>query len=228
MDNASPQNGRTVSHAPHGRRAATADTVLNAVLLAIELVAIVGFFCVAGFTMFRMYTECSNALAAVAAVLCLVSDLRRSDPALAHRVKFCACAMQLMTVFVVVFVLLPTINAAGGNGFDQLFVSNGRYLVHFFGPLLTLVSYLGFETDPLPAARDSWLALVPTLIYAAVIYTLNYLRVLEGPYPFFRVWSMPLWQTAAWFVALLILAWLLARVTHVAARWIATSRARRR
>ena len=120
------------------------------------------------------------------------------------------------------------INAAGGNGFDQLFVSNGRYLVHFFGPLLTLVSYLGFETDPLPAARDSWLALVPTLIYAAVIYTLNYLRVLEGPYPFFRVWSMPLWQTAAWFVALLILAWLLARVTRVAARWIATSRARRR
>jgi hypothetical protein len=60
-------------------------------------------------------------------------------------------------------------------------------------------------------------ALLPTLLYAIVAYTCNTLRVFEGPYPFFYVWRMPVWQSVLWFLVLLAVAWLLAQLPRLAA-----------
>jgi hypothetical protein len=169
------------------------------------------------FEMFQFYTQCSNALAAVAALLCIVANLRGAGAERAHGLKHWACCTQLMTFVVVLFVLMPAVYLTGGDGFREMFIVTHRSITHFLGPVLTFVSYVFYEADPLPTKRDSLVALLPTALYAVVAYACNILRVFEGPYPFFLVWRMPVWQSMLWFVALLALAWLLAQLPRLAA-----------
>ena len=198
-------------------RALRVDTALNVILLAVEAWALVRRFLELQFGMFQFYTQCSNALAAVAALLCIVANLRGAGAERAHGLKHWACCTQLMTFVVVLLVLMPAVYAIGGDGFREMFIVAHRPITHFLGPLLTFVSYVFYEADPLPTKRDSLVALLPTLLYAIVAYTCNILRVFEGPYPFFYVWRMPVWQSVLWFLVLLVVAWLLAQLPRLAA-----------
>lgn len=203
-----------------GRRHGTAqraDAALNLLLVAIEVWALITRYLYSDLSMFQYYTQCSNLLAAISGVVCLAACAGRIDPVCAHRLKFCACATQLMTFVVVVFVLAPMINTTGENGFHRLFLTGVTPVTHLLGPLLTIASYLLFECDPTPQRRECVLALTPTLAYAVVAYTCNYLLVFEGPYPFLLVWRMPIWQTALWFVVLVLLASALIAVLRFAA-----------
>ncbi len=183
-----------------------ADTILNLLLFALEVWALVTRYHNSDLSMFQYYTQCSNLFAAIAGVVCLAANAGKVNAAHAHILKFCACATQLMTFVVVVFVLAPMINSTGKNGFQYLFLTGVMPVTHLLGPLLTIASYLIYEREPQPRFRECVLALIPTLAYALVAYACNYLRIFEGPYPFFQVWDMPFWQTAIWFVVLLAIA----------------------
>lgn len=199
----------------------------NTVLFLLEVRALWSLFNRDGIAMFRFYTECSNALAALAALACLICAVVSQNSGnkkayqLACKLKFFACCTQLMTFVVVTLVLAPMICAAGGDGYYEMFVTGNKPITHFFGPVLTLASYLAFESHPLPTKRDSRYALAFTFAYAVVAYTCNYLHVFVGPYPFLQVWDMPLWQTLMWFVILLFVAWGLAQVPRVLAKKLA-------
>ena len=197
----------------------SADTVLNLLLVALEAWALTTRYLGSDLSMFQYYTQCSNLFAAVAGVVCLAANAGKVDRPHAHTLKFCACATQLMTFVVVVFVLAPMINSTGQNGYAYLFLSGVMPVTHLLGPVLTIASYLLYEREPVPHRRECALALVPTLAYAAMAYTCNYLRIFEGPYPFFLVWNMPLWQTLVWFVVLLAVATAL-----IALLWLAATR----
>lgn len=203
---AGEQVERVVHEKQESRPARTADTVLNLLLVVLEAGALTVRYLGSDLSMFQYYTQCSNLLAAISGVVCLAACAGRIDPVRAHRLKFCACATQLMTFVVVVFVLAPMINTTGENGFYRLFLTGVTPVTHLLGPLLTISSYLLFEYDPMPQLRECVLALVPTLTYAVVAYTCNYLLIFEGPYPFLLVWRMPIWQTALWVVVLVLLA----------------------
>lgn len=201
------------------RSKTTADTILNLVLVALEAWALTVRYLGSDLSMFQFYTQWSNLFAAIAGVVCLAVNFGAGSQNGAHRLKFCACATQLMTFVVVTLVLAPMICATGENGYYQLFCKGVMPVTHLVGPALTMASYLLYERDPLPRRRECALALAPTLAYALVAYVCNYLRIFEGPYPFFLVWNMPLWQTAVWFVVLLAVASAL-----IAVLWLATHR----
>lgn len=198
-------------------KAQRTDTLLNATLIILEVWALTRRFLEVGFSMYSYYTQCSNTLAMVAAIGCVVANVRGGDGRRAHRLKFWACATQLMTFVIATFVLAPIICLTGGNGYYEMFLTGSMPVTHLMGPLLTLVTYELFEADPLPTARDSRRAMLPTFAYAMVAYACNYLRVFEGPYPFFLVWNMPPWQTLVWFVVLLAVAFVLAQVPRLVA-----------
>ena len=200
------RNGDDMRAEPGRRFVWSADTILNLLLVALEVWALVMRFLNSDLSMFQYYTQCSNLLAAIAGGACLAANAGKCDHARAHVLKFCACATQLMTFVVVTFVLAPMINTTGENGYYRLFLTGVMPVTHLFGPLLTIASYLLYERDPMPGRRECALALLPTLVYAVVAYTCNYLRAFEGPYPFFLVWKMPVWQTVLWFVVLLAVA----------------------
>ena len=215
--------GGGTSHAAQKRRITwSADTVLNLLLVVLEAGALLVRYLNSDLSMFQYYTQCSNLFAAIAGGVCVAANAGLIDLAHAHRLKFCACATQLMTFVVVVFVLAPMINTTGENGYYSLFLTGVTPVTHLLGPLLTIASYLLYEREPLPHLRECALALCPTLTYAVVAYTCNYLRLFEGPYPFLLVWNMPVWQTALWVVVLLAVASALIGLFWLAATKIRT------
>lgn len=201
----------------------SADTILNLLLVVLEVGALLVRYLNSDLSMFQYYTQCSNLFAAIAGGVCVAANAGLVNSAHAHRLKFCACATQLMTFVIVVFVLAPMINTTGENGYYRLFLTGVTPVTHLLGPLLTIASYLLYEREPLPHLRECALALCPTLTYAVVAYTCNYLRLFEGPYPFLLVWNMPIWQTAIWVVVLLAVASAL-----IGLLWLATTKIRTR
>ena len=64
--------------------------------------------------------------------------------------------------------------------------------------------------------------MLPTLIYALILMALNLMRVVEGPYPFLRVYEQPVYMSIIWVIVILgsaygiafLLASLLNRLTN--------------
>ena len=42
-----------------------------------------------------------------------------------------------------------------------------------------------------------------TAVYAAAVYTLNFMRLAKAPYPFFEMYDHPVWELVLWFFGLM-------------------------
>ena len=198
---------------------------LNALVVVLEIVAIGHGVAVHGVAEnFVFYTECSNLMGGIACALCMVAEIRAfaADRAAEFELgrklcwlKYASCCCLLMTLFVVVIVLAPAYCAAGYNGYYLMFCERELPVTHLLGPLLVFASYVLFEAERPMALRQSLYGLAPTLAYAAVAYPCNIARVWEGPYPFFFVWNMPVWQSVAWFLALCAMATCLCQIPRL-------------
>ena len=199
---------------------------LNAAIVVLEAGAI-------GYSMMRngaienfvFYTQCSNLMGAIACLACLIAEvrgLRSGDDGAPSRgmrwFKYCSACCTAMTFFVVLFVLVPMMENAGMPGWRFMYVEGSKSITHLAGPVLIFVSYVFLEADRAMTMRQSAIGLIFTLVYAAVAYVCNYLLLWDGPYPFFQVWNMPLWQTVLWFIALLAFAFALCQLPRLLGR----------
>ena len=104
----------------------------------------------------------------------------------------------------------------GPGGLYMLLCTSSMLYHHLLNPMAALISYLFLERTPRLPREDVRWALLPTLVYAAVIVPLNILRVIEGPYPFFEVYHQTVQTSLLWAVGLLgvnyFYAWLLWRL----------------
>lgn len=207
----------------HNEKRLKPAIALNALVVLLEIWAIGNGVQQRGVADFMYYTELSNIFGGIACAMCLADEIRelRGGAPLSHTAqlaKFCASSCLLMTFFVVVLVLAPAYSANGQNGFYLMFCVRELPITHFLGPLLVFVSYVLFEADRAMTFRQSLVAVLPTIAYAAVAYPCNIARLWEGPYPFFLVWEMPVWQSILWFVALLALSAVLAQIPRLVGR----------
>ncbi len=204
-----------------------AAIAINALVVALEVWAIGTGISINGMPgNFVFYTQCSNLLGAVACALCLVAEVRalRGGAGPSHLLrwtKYAASCCLLMTLVVVATVLAPMLESVGQPGFYMMFVDGAKPVTHLVGPLLVVGSYVAFEADRAMTLRQSLVGLAPTLAYTAVAYPCNIARLWDGPYPFFRVWAMPLWTTLLWFVVLLALSFALCQLPRLVARSLA-------
>ena len=172
---------------------------------------------------FVFYTECSNLFGAVACAVCAIAEVRelRGGPALPRALrwlKYASSCCLLMTLFVVVFILTPMLYSINQPGFYLMFIDGAKPITHFGAPLIVTASYVVFEADRTMTLRQSLVGFAPTLVYAAVAYPCNIVRVWDGPYPFFQVWTMPVWMSVLWFVALFLLSFGLCQIPRGLAR----------
>ena len=185
--------------------------VLNGLITVMEIGAAVFGLSQRGVMALMFYTVLSNILGGVACAACFVFELRELKggttlPRPARLLKYAATCCLLMTFFVVVFVLAPAYNAAGMDGYRLMFCERELLITHLIGPALVFGSYVLFEADRTMTLRQSLIGFVPTLGYAAVAYPCNIAQLWHGPYPFFFVWEMPVWQSITWFLVLCVLA----------------------
>ena len=201
-----------------------AAIVVNVIVVAFEVWAMyygINKHGVAG--NFIFYTECSNLFGAIACAICAIAEVRqlRGGPGCSRWVrwlKYASSCCLLMTLFVVVFILTPMLYYIEQPGFYLMFIDGAKPITHLGAPLAVTASYVIFEADRGMTLKQSLVGFVPTLVYAAVAYPCNIARVWDGPYPFFQVWTMPVWMSVLWFVALFLLSFGLCQIPRLLAR----------
>lgn len=183
----------------------------NALIVILEIVALVLSVVEQGLGSFLFYTRDSNYLAmAVSLLFCIyaVRELRGKGeiPNWLYSLRYIAVSCLMVTFFVVILVLMP---AMGENALFMLYGGSMLYQ-HTLCPILAVLSFFVFEMRNDLLKADIIKALIPTLVYALVTVMLNICRVIEGPYPFLMVYSQPWYMSVAWCVIILGIAGLLA------------------
>ena len=86
-------------------------------------------------------------------------------------------------------------------------------VVRMAAVLAAIFSFVLLERTPrLPRSTVKW-ALLPTVLYGGIILWLNIQRVVDGPYPFMKVYDQSVQASVLWCIAILLMnyfyAWLL-------------------
>ena len=171
--------------------------ILNIIILILEARGLFISFSARKLGNFIFYTQLSNM---VCALSCLVYLLFNGY--WVTGLRYIATVGLIMTFLVTTCVLIPM----GGDPRDLLLEGNGFYH-HVACPILTVISYVFFEAH---AGSNMILpSVLLTFIYGVTMMYLNYIRRVDGPYPFFRVHNQSVLASVIWFIVLLILIWTL-------------------
>lgn len=152
---------------------------------------------------FLYYTQISNIIAVISSAI-YIAGFRASDGKFRTFViysRYLGACMLTMTFLVVVCIFVPFGTEATTN---RLLGSVNGMMHHIVCPAISVTSFTFFERGVRPKAAVL-LPIGATAVYAAIIYTLNFLRLAPAPYPFFEVYEHPVWVLVLWFFGLIAL-----------------------
>jgi len=174
--------------------------VVNAVILALEVIALIHDIYAFGTGLFVWYTVDSNVLQLVVSALVLYFVLNgKQIPEGVTRMHFVSAVGLTVTFLIAAFVLAPE------GGIKYYFLSDVAPINHFIGPLLSVISLVFLEkTNKLPIRTVILPALV-TLIYGIICLILNGLGVIDGPYFFLKINEVAAGVIIMWFVIIAVL-----------------------
>lgn len=174
--------------------------ILIAIILC-ELWGLTGIRGVSVLRSFIFYTQQSNLVALISAVLLLLSG--------PHEwivwFRFLGVCMLVMTMSVTILILQPMLKNS-----QLLFWSRTGFFLHLVCPILNCISWFFFETH----GSQAMILLPPayTLLYGMVMIYCNYKGTVDGPYPFLRVRRQSVKATVLWILVLLaavtLISWL--------------------
>lgn len=194
------------------KTALRAALMLNLAVVAMEIVSAAMSWRQLNLGMFIFYTQDSNILACAACALLAAFQIRAlrtgaDIPVWAQRLKYAAVCCLSVTFLVVVLVLAPM----SGGAYGVMLLSGTMLYHHLLCPLAAFFGFVLFEKRPALRRIDALLPTLLTLVYAVVLTALNIARVLDGPYPFLRVYAQSVHASILWALAILggaeMLAW---------------------
>ena len=193
-----------------------ASAAMNFLIVYFETIAVPMSWAMGGTIMFTMYTELSNIFNGA---VCLLVGLWQLGciftgwelPLWLKRLKFISTSCLAMTLLTVVIILAPMYE--DGNGWYIMLCTSSMLYHHLLNPLAAIFSFVLLERSPrLPRSTVKW-ALLPTVLYGGIILWLNIQRVVDGPYPFMKVYDQSVQASVLWCIAILLMnyfyAWLL-------------------
>ena len=188
------------------------EAILNIGIFVSSLIGCIIIFLKQGFTMLMFYTVDSNILALIASLLVGIYALKayRSGvkiPESIKMLKYISVCCLTVTFIVVVLVLAPM---NGIKGYQMMLFSGDMLFHHLISPVLSILTFLMFDRVSYSNSKSASFALIPTIIYAVILITLNLLRIVEGPYPFLRVYAQPFYLSLIWFILIVGGAYLIA------------------
>lgn len=194
------------------KTALRAALMLNLAVVVMEIVSAAMSWRQLNLGMFIFYTQDSNILACAACALLAAFQIRAlrtgaEIPVWAQRLKYAAVCCLSVTFLVVVLVLAPM----SGGAYGVMLLSGTMLYHHLLCPLAAFLGFMLFEKRPALRRIDALLPTLLTLVYAVVLTALNIARVLDGPYPFLRVYAQSVHASILWALAILggaeMLAW---------------------
>ena len=148
------------------------------------------------FSSFIFYTVISNCFGLLSAVVFLL-NIEGSE-----KVRFFANVLLMFTFLVTLFVLVPL-----GSDLKEMMFKGSGLCHHLIVPITSIVSYLLWEKH----YYSPWQPVVFTFFYGIIVYYLNWIRKVDGPYPFFKIHKIGVKKSAIWFFTLLFSIFVLAQ-----------------
>ena len=155
------------------------------------------------------YTQDSNLLLGVASAIYAGAALRAicrkkyEIPAWVQSLKYIAVSCIAVTFIVVLCIFIPMAIPYGMAGW--ILFDGAKLFQHTLSPLAAIAGFLLLEHHPEIKFSTTFLALIPTAVYAAVLYPLNIARIVDGPYPFLQVHNLgPVWSVIWFFIILAV------------------------
>lgn len=164
--------------------------VFNVLVIILEIFGFCITFTNYSLEIFKYYTQLSNLVALISS--CVFSSflikklLKNPDLVIPKWVKcfrLLTVASLLLTFFFAIFAVAPV------QGFVNTFFKNETVFQHILCPTLSVISFMFFEIESPVPFYFTFLAVGLSFFYGAVALTLNFLKVLSGPYPFFKVYE---------------------------------------
>lgn len=184
----------------------------NLLIILLEIIGTAISFSNGGISVLKWYTVLSNITAFIASVCWLSACLRGNGdiPKWIKLLRYCAAVCLSVTFLIVVFVLVPMAIPYGTAA--SVLYQGPQIYHHILCPIISFISFAFLEDNTGITRSHAFIAAVPTLIYGIVAMLLNILRVIEGPYPFLLVYQQPWYMSVMWFVLIIGLAFVLARM----------------
>ena len=202
MKNSSPNNCKSniVSE-----KTFLASIVLNAILVILGIIGLTITIGQQGAELFSKYTNLSNMLSLLFSLLYLIFGIiafakkRFEIPKIILLFRFLAVVSLMVTFFV---VMAGFISGWGVDSFSWAFIDNSALEFHLICPILSLISFLFFETTMRLKFRHILFSSLLTYVYTVISVTLNILKIWHGPYPFLYVYEQPFLMSVLWVVVI--------------------------
>ena len=186
------------------------DVYLNLLIIILEIIGFVISVKALGKDVFLYYTQDSNLFLMLTSIFYLAT-YNKKDRKLVGVLKFGATLSVLVTFLVVITILSPTMHLS----YHWLLFEDANLFYHTLCPILAVVTFLFFDKIEVKGTKDILGAMVFTLIYTVVFLILNLTKVVEGPYPFLKVYENSVLVTIIWFIVIEGGAVLLAKLLEI-------------
>lgn len=168
--------------------------ILNLVIIIFEIIAFSKSINWHGIRKsFIFYTQISNFITLISSLLLVVFGQME----MVEVARYLSVCMLVMTFFVTAAILVPM-----SGKLKELLLSGSGLYHHLLVPIISALSYIFFEVGV--PFYWIWLPVLVTLVYGLIMLRLNYLGLVQGPYPFFMIKSNGIKATVIWMIALMI------------------------
>ena len=170
--------------------------VLNLLIIILEIVGLMTVYVLYHQLGIVFYTVLSNILLLISSSL-LVGFIthKKKIPEWLSILKYTSTICATITFLVVILVLAPMY---GFNYKHMLFEHELLYL-HFLCPVLSIITFVFYDKIDIDRV---FMGAIATLTYIAVLLPLNLLRIVDGPYPFLRVYNQSIFMSFVWFIVM--------------------------
>lgn len=173
--------------------------IINISIIIMELFAFIVCLKNDGISCFKYYTQDSNLFLMFASIIYTIYTITdKDDKQVPHWItllKYSATVCVATTFLVVMTILAPIM-----GGYKVMVIDGTMKFHHLICPILALITFIFLEKHELNVKKDALLAMIFTVAYGIVAVSLNIFKIMDGPYPFLKVYEQSLLMSIMWVI----------------------------
>ena len=174
--------------------------IINILIIIMELFAFLVCYKESGFACFKYYTQDSNLFLMFTSLLYIISLLicDKEIPHFVSLLKYAATTSVVITFLTVVTILAPVM-----GGYKAMLLDGTMLIHHLICPIFAFVTFVFFEKHNLNGLKDALISMIFTCLYGVAAVTLNVLKIMDGPYPFLKVYDQTILMSIFWLILMM-------------------------
>ena len=174
--------------------------IINILIVIMELFAFLVCYKESGFACFKYYTQDSNLFLMFTSLLYVISLLicDKKIPHFVSLLKYAATTSVVITFLTVVTILAPVM-----GGYRAMLLDGTMLIHHLICPIFGFVTFVFFEKHNLNGLKDALISMIFTCLYGIIAVTLNVLKIMNGPYPFLKVYDQTILMSIFWLILMM-------------------------